>query len=166
MGKARLSVHPLNVGAEISGLAAGDENDPAVKAALYDAWLQHGILLFRDIESPERHLALSRCFGDLELHPIADVRLPENPLFIVLGGNRRGPAFVYDGTDLRINRIAWHRDTAYTVDICKGAMLRMLTVPEVGGETLFCDTAKAYDDLPEDVKARIAGMEYKATLRL
>ena len=46
---------------------------------------------------------------------------------------------------MRINRISWHRDTADTVDICKGSMLRMLEVPSEEGETMLADTAKAYD---------------------
>ena len=31
---------------------------------------------------------------------------------------------------------------------------------------MLADTAMAYDDLPEDVKVRLAGLEYKSTLRL
>ena len=87
-------------------------------------------------------------------------------MFIELGGRKTTPAFLYDGADLRVNRIPWHRDTAYTPDICKGAMLRMLEVPPVEGETLFADTAMAYEDLPAHVKARLEGLEYRASLRL
>src|SRR6202012_3558630 len=43
---------------------------------------------------------------------------------------------------------------------------RMLEVPEHDGETMFADTAAAFDDLPDDVKIRIEELEYKATLRL
>jgi len=156
----------MTVGAQILGLSPGSENDPEIKAALYAAWLAHGILLFEDIETTERHLALSRCFGELEIHPFPEIRSPENPLLVEIGGRKRGPAYVYDGTDLRANRLPWHRDTAYTPDICKGAMLRMLEIPSIGGETLFADTALSYEDLPADVKARLNGLEYKATLRL
>ena len=160
------SVRPMNVGAEIVGLNPGDENDANTKAALYDAWLAHGILLFHDIDSTERHLAVSRCFGELELHPLPEVRSDENEWLIEIGGHKRSTAYLYDGSELLVNRIAWHRDTAYTPEICKGAMLRMVEIPARGGETLLADTARAYDDLPAEVKARLEGLEHKSTLRL
>ena len=50
----------MPIGAEIPALPAGGERDPAIKAALYDAWLEHeSILLFRNIETVEQHLSLS-----------------------------------------------------------------------------------------------------------
>ena len=45
-------------------------------------------------------------------------------------------------------------------------MLRMVQVPQQHGETMFADMAMAYDDLPADMKARLEGLEYKATLSL
>jgi taurine dioxygenase len=163
---AQLSIRRMIVGAEVIGLTAGSESQPETRAALYRAWLAHGILLFRDVATTDQHLALSRCFGELEVHPFPEVRSEENPLLIEIGGSKRASAHVYDHTDLLVNRIAWHRDTAYTPDICKGAMLRMVEVPSTGGETLFADTALAYEDLPADVQTRLESLEYKATLRL
>jgi taurine dioxygenase len=166
MSHTQLNILALAVGAEILGFDAGRERDPEVRAALYRAWLEHGILLFKNIDSVERHLEISRCFGELEIHPFPAVRSELNPLLIEIGGKRRARAYVFDGNDIRVNRIGWHRDTAYTPDICKGAMLRMVEVPQTEGETLFADTANAYDDLPADVKARLEGLEYRATLCL
>lgn len=163
MRETRIAVRRLPVGAEIVGLPGGCD-DPAVKAELYAAWLRHGVLVFRNVETTERHLALSRCFGELELHPIASVRAEEDPLFMEVGGASSLP-YVYDDTDLKVGTVPWHRDTAYTPNICKGAMLRLVEVPSVGGETLFADTARAYDDLPEGLKARLQGLEYQAALR-
>jgi taurine dioxygenase len=163
---ARFSIRRLPVGAEIGGLSAGNANDPDIAAALYEAWLESGILLFRDVETIDQHIALSRCFGELEVHPFPELRYAENSLLIELGGRNRVVGYVYDETDLLIGRLPWHRDTAYTPGICKGAMLRMLEIPARGGETMFADTALAYDDLPADVKRRLDGLEYKATLRL
>lgn len=157
---------PLSVGAEIVGLDTEPPIDEKTRRALYAAWLEFGILVFKNVGSAERHIELSRCFGDLEIHPFPEARAKENPLFIEIGGAKELPAFVYDGVDLRVNRIPWHRDTAYTPGICKGAMLRMLEAPPLEGETLFADTAMAYEELPAEVKARLDGLEYRATLRL
>jgi taurine dioxygenase len=166
MSHTQLHILALGVGAEVLGLDAGREHDPQVRAALYHAWLEHGVLLFKNVDSIERHLEISRCFGELEIHPFPAVRSELNPLLIEIGGKKRARAYVFDGSDIRINRIGWHRDTAYTPDICKGAMLRMVEVPRTEGETLFADTANAYDDLPAEVKARLEGLEDRATLRL
>src|SRR5262245_31755707 len=127
----------MPVGAEIVDFEPGAEKNPATQKALYDAWLQYGILLFRGIESVEKHVGISLCFGELEKHPVPEIRHPDNPYLIELGGPRVPSAYVFDNKDLRVNRIYWHRDTAYTPDICKGAMLRMLEVPEHEGETML-----------------------------
>jgi taurine dioxygenase len=160
------TIRPMSVGAEVVGLVSGSEQESDTQARLYNAWLEHGILLFHDVDSIDRHLTLSRCFGELELHPFVPVRSALNPLMIELGGDKRPPAYVFDDGEVRVNRIAWHRDTAYTPDICKGAMLRMVEVPAQYGETMFADTALAYDALPPDMKARLEGLEYKASLRM
>jgi taurine dioxygenase len=159
----------MPVGAEIADFRDGMEADPEVRARLYGAWLEHGILLFRGVASIEQHLAISRCFGELEIHPVPEVRSSRNPYLIELGapasGDGRIPtAYVFDG-ELRINRIAWHRDTAYTPDICKGAMLRMLETPRHEGETMLADTAMAFDDLPSEMKKKLEALEFKATIR-
>ena len=161
---AGMRIKPMAIGAEVLDLELNGEPDPATASELYSAWLEHGVLLFRNVGSIPEHLAISRAFGELELHPLPDMRDPEEPYFMRLGDDS-GPAYVYDGTDLRRGRIAWHRDTAYTRGICKGAMLRLRAVPDQDGETLFADTGKAYDDLPEDVKERIEGLEYKASFQ-
>jgi taurine dioxygenase len=164
MAQSRFSIRPLIVGAEILGLPSHTEYDEQLRTELYAAWLEYGILLFRNVTLAVEHLALSRCFGDLEMHPIVQIRAEEEPLFMKVGGDE-APLYVYDETDLKVNTIPWHRDTAYTPNICKGAMLRMVEVPSTGGETLFADTAIAYDDLPEHVQARLGELEYRATLR-
>lgn len=161
MTQAQLTITPLDpVGAEVSGLE-GSDFSPEVKQALNQAWLEHGVLLFRDVTSAEQHLAISHSFGDLEIHPLKELRDEKNPYFFPLG---QPPivAQVYDERDVRVGRIPWHRDTAFRPEICKGAMLRVLEAHTSEGETLFADTAAAYDALPDDIKQRIETLEYIA----
>jgi taurine dioxygenase len=154
----------MTVGAEVTEFDSGAPIDEMTVAGLYDAWLQYGILLFHDVRTWDDHIRLSRCFGELEFHPMPEIRFKEQPLFIELSGSKTA-AYFYDG-ELKVGRLPWHRDTAYTPDICKGAMMRIQHAPARGGETLFCDAAKAYDGLPEELRQRIAGLEFKATLRI
>jgi taurine dioxygenase len=151
------------VGAEVTGLGGIEYFDTGTARALNEAWYEYGILLFRGIATNEAHIALSRCFGELEVHPLPELRAPENPLFFPLGGERVA-AMVFDEKDVLVNRIPWHRDTAYTPTMCMGSMLRMIEVPEIGGETLLGDTAAAYDALSEAMKRRLEGLEFHATI--
>jgi len=161
MAESNLSITPLDpVGAEVGNLP-NDAISTDTRLALKDAWLEYGILLFRGVESADQHLAISRCFGELEIHPLPELRAKENPHFFPLG---RGPsvAHIYDGSELKVGRIPWHRDTAFTPDICMGAMLRIVEAHTSEGETLLADTAAAYDALPDDAKVRLEGLEYVA----
>ncbi|MBG6119947.1 MULTISPECIES: TauD/TfdA dioxygenase family protein [unclassified Sphingobium] len=161
-------VRPMKVGAEIVNLSLSDIDRADVRDALYRAWMDHGLLLFRfpGITNAQ-HLELSRVFGELERHPVPEIWAKDEPLLIELGGDKRGPAYMFDDEpEVSIGRLPWHRDTAYTKDICKGAMLRMVDVAESGGQTLFADSAKAYDLLSPEMQRRLEGLEYKATLRV
>jgi len=162
------TVHPLQVGAEIPGLDLRVPIDEATRKALYDAWLVYGVLVFPQAAATiEQHMALSRCFGELEIHPVPEIRVKEEPYLIEIGGTRRGPGYVFnDDKKVVIGRLPWHRDTAYTPECCKGAILRMVEPAAEDGETLLADTAMAYDALPQRLKDRIENLQYKATLRL
>lgn len=149
------------IGAEIAGLDLAKPIAEATRRALYDVWLDKGILVFRGIgDSPERHVRLSHCFGELDVHPVASVRLDGHPEIIEL--TTRGqdePIVHYIDDEPIIGRIPWHSDQIYTTRPCRGALLRMLERPERGGETGWIDTAAAYDALPPAMKERIANLE-------
>jgi taurine dioxygenase len=158
-----LDIRPLPVGADVWGLDCSQPISGAAQAELYAAWLQHGFLIFREpVESTADQIRLSRCFGEIEKHPLPEMWVKDEPYLIQLGGDARGVPYVIDG-DLRINPIAWHRDTAYTLNVCKGGALRMLETPPEGGATILADTAMAYDELPESTKRRIENLEVKVT---
>ena len=160
-------LHPMPVAAEIRNLDLSRIGAEETREALYADWMQYGVLVFRDCPvTNAEHLALSGVFGEPEMHPMPEIRSAEEPLMMELGGKKPGRAFVYDGDKLRVDRIAWHRDTAYTVEICKGALLRVVERPPEAGNTDFCDTAMAYDALDQEMKDRIENLEFKATLTL
>lgn len=157
---------PMNVGATVRGIDPADIGDAELGKALYADWLRYGFLVFRDLPlDNDQHIAFSNHFGVAEIHPLPAIRAAENPLFMELGGKKPGKAYVFDGK-LLTGRVPWHRDTAYTLDICKGAVLRVVQRPAEGGNTGFCDTAAAYDALPEPMKRKIETLECKATLKL
>jgi taurine dioxygenase len=100
----------------------------------------------------------------LEVHPVVYLRAEESPFLMKVGHEVSNP-YVYGNTEIVLGRVAWHRDTAFTANVAKGAVLRIIETPPIGGETLFCDTARAYDDLPFPLKKRLEGLEYRASLK-
>lgn len=148
-------------GREIIGLDLEGGISPETAAALRQVWLDHGILLFRGIgTSPEVQLELSRCFGELEPHPIEKFRLPSHPELILLSNENGpiGPVYEYDGVPTA-QRIPWHTDLAFTTTPNAGALLRMVRKVETGGQTGWLDTAGAYDALDDGTKEEIADLE-------
>jgi taurine dioxygenase len=63
----------------------------------------------------------------------------------------------------------WHTDLAYKKRPASVSILRARQVPQVGGDTLWVNMEAAYDDLPADVKRRVAGLRtynsYEKSLR-
>ncbi|WP_340317990.1 TauD/TfdA dioxygenase family protein [Rhizorhabdus argentea] len=155
---SELEVVPLeSVGIQIVGLDLGRLNDPALREELYTLWLEHGIILFRGTGATrEQHLELSRVFGPLEVHPIPKVRVPGQEELVEI--KESGGYYMIDG-QLVGGFIPWHQDTCYTPDICKGAILFMDTPAEVGGQTGWIDTAKAYDALPKALREQAEGKD-------
>ncbi|OCC24445.1 hypothetical protein MB02_07675 [Croceicoccus estronivorus] len=156
-------VEPLNgpIGREIVGLDIERDIAPATAEALREAWLEHGVLVFKGIgTSPEVQLRLSRCFGELEPHPIPKFRHPDYPELILLTnqGGSAGPVYDFDGTAI-CGRIPWHTDLAFTTTPNAGALLHMIRKTDDGGQTGWLDMALAYDELDDAAKAEIEGLE-------
>jgi len=155
---------PLNgvIGAEVIGLDLDREIDPATAKALNEVWLDAAIVLFRGIgTSNDRHLRLSRAFGELEVHPVETIRLEGCPEIIRLAqkaGDTESMTYTFDGEPI-VGRIPYHTDLIYTTTPNRGAILRMVEKPSAGGQTGWIDTAAAYDALDDETKARIEGLE-------
>jgi taurine dioxygenase len=149
------------IGAEVIGLDLAREIDDATARALNEVWLDAAIVLFRGGgTSDDRHLRLSRCFGELEVHPVESIRLEGNPEIIRLAekGDRKQMTYHFDGEPV-VGRIPFHTDLIYTTTPNRGAVLRMVEKPAVGGETAWIDTAAAYDALSQEMKDKIEGLE-------
>ena len=130
-------LRPLDaVGAEIVGLDLSRPIRESTRQDLYNAWLEAGILLFRGIAtSSERHVALSRCFGELEIHPVESIRLEGHPEIISLKSTGDTEPIIHYFDDVPIaGMIPWHTDLIYTPTPSRGALLRMVVKPREGGD--------------------------------
>jgi taurine dioxygenase len=77
------------IGAEVKGVDLGQPIDAATFGQISDGFHRHQILLFRDQKIGEdQHIAFSRRFGELEIHPAAQYLLPGHPEILVLTNER------------------------------------------------------------------------------
>jgi len=142
-----MRIEPLTcaIGAELVGVNLGDAaRDDALFADIKAALLKHKVLFLRnqDITRAE-HVTFARKFGELEDHPVA-------------GSDPDHPNDRYEN--------AWHTDATWREAPPMGCVLRCVECPPVGGDTMWANMALAYEKLPEDVKARIAGLRARHSI--
>lgn len=136
------------LGAEIHGLDLKKGLDPETFKALEAALIEHKIIVLRDQHlTTEQHVAISRPFGDLEVHPMRPQG--EFPEILVLDNHKDNPVLSTD---------VWHSDTTFRKNPTKYTILRCQIMPKVGGDTLWADMEAAYEGLSAAFKAMIAGL--------
>lgn len=138
------TVTPLGrtLGAEITGIDLREQVDEQLRAELHRALLEWKVLFFPGQHlTSERQRELALLWGDLETNPMLDT-----------GDSADVVRF---GTGKRTYENIWHADTTFRTAPAMGAMLRMVQTPPFGGDTMWADMAVAYDNLTDEVKARI-----------
>ena len=132
----------------LAAIAGGD--DEAGWQALYDAWIEYGLLI-----APAQHLsraeqvALARRFGDLELFAGEEI--------VALSNVREdGSIREADGmVEVLKGNMGWHADSTYMPLQAKGAVFTAEVVPDEGGGTGWADMRAAYDALDEDTREKV-----------
>ena len=135
----RLSPH---IGSEIHGVDLRDDLPDEAIAEIRAILLERKVVFFRDQPiTRSQHIAFARRFGELEIHPVTpkDQSDPE-VLRIAHGPDSRG----------RENN--WHSDVTWRAEPSLGSILRAITVPECGGDTLFANMEAAHDGLSQAMK--------------
>ena len=166
-------IKPLagNVGLEVSGIDLDMPLDVDTRKALQDAFILAGILVFRRAATgPEAHLSLSRCFGELQRHPVRENWAAGYPELVdisyrpALEGVATVTLYEVDGKR-RGGWLPWHSDLRYMSKINRGGILRSIKRPSEGGRTGFVDQIAAYATLPERLRQQIATLHVVYQLR-
>ena len=157
-------IEPLDapLGARVEGLDRAAPWDAQTSLAVQQAFLDHHILLFPGVcMEPRDVLAFARRFGE----PISEVnrekRLGEIPevsrLDSTIKAIEKDKDLLFDQQSALRNE-GWHSDQSFVERPAKATILHAHEVPSRGGATWFCNTAGAYDALPEEKKQRLAGL--------
>ena len=137
-----LDIHPVagRIGAEIRDVQLSADLQPAVIDAIQAALVEHKVLFFRG----QHHLddqgqeAFSHLLGEPIAHPTVPVR--EGTRYLLeLDGARRANS--------------WHTDVTFIDAYPKASILRSVVAPVAGGDTVWANTATAYNDLSPALRA-------------
>lgn len=137
------------LGAEISGIDLSAELSNSTTAAVHEAFLAYRALFFRDQRLvPKQLVKASQLFGEADIYPFIK-GLPDTPEVIEI---------IKTEADSKNFGGSWHSDTSYMPAPALATVLYALDVPSAGGDTLFANTAMAYDALSDAMKDLLAGL--------
>jgi len=137
------------LGAEVEGVHLGRLDD-ATFDQVQAAFLEHQVLFFRDQEiTREEHKNFGRRFGTLQIHPfLQPLKDQGHPEFVVLESDAQHP-FVAE---------AWHSDVTFIDNPPLGSVLRCVTAPEYGGDTMWASMYAAYEALSDKMQRLLSDL--------
>ncbi len=134
-----LEIRPVagRIGAEIVGVRLSGDLDSATVQAIRQALFKFKVIFFRGQAHLDEasHEAFGRLLGEIVPHPTVP--------------SVKGTEAVLDVDGTQGNRAtAWHTDVTFVDAYPQASILRALIVPAHGGDTVWANTAAAYQSLP------------------
>jgi taurine dioxygenase len=154
-----LRIRPLSpaLGAEICGIDLSQPLDDATFETIRDIWYEHCVLCIPAQTLGELdQVRFAERFGELAatLHEYESGK--GHPAIMYVTNEKKDGKFVGALPD---GEMYFHSDMCYLERPCMATMLYAMTIPSVGGNTLFANMYKAYEALPEGTKRRLAGLK-------
>jgi len=143
------------IGVEITGIDLTQPISDTDFAAIKETWLAHKVAVFPGQNLTEKDLMrFGERFGELEIHVRSDYHSRENKEIMVVSNLKE------DGRPIGVlgdGEALWHIDQSYMPQPTFGTILFGEKIPDEGGDTWFADLVTAYDRMPDDLKAEVAG---------
>jgi taurine dioxygenase len=160
--RTRFDIVPLtrHIGAELRGIDLRTKPDEATVRAIYQAWLDHLVIIFPDQDlSQEDLVRVTGYFGEIgELSRPAKYfpkgysqLLPGIMLISNIRENGEPIGALPDG------EMMFHHDMIHAAVPSKATLLYSVEIPSTGGNTLFASGYAAYDSLDPAVRAQLEG---------
>jgi taurine dioxygenase len=131
------------LGAEVTGIDVSASLADGSLGVIRDLLNEHEVLFFRDqCIAPSEQRDMARLFGPLQTHPAYGTvdGLPE--------------VMLLESTEAKPSKIEiWHSDMTFRQHPPSVTVLKGVTIPPVGGDTLFASMTAAYDGLSAGMKA-------------
>ena len=136
------------IGAELQAINLADGIDGELAATLRALLNEHEVLFLRDQAiSAADQKALAEVFGPLQTHP-AYGTVEGFPEVMILESTRDHPSKIE----------VWHSDMTFRQHPPSVTVLRGITIPEVGGDTLFASMTAAYEGLSPGMQSYLEGL--------
>jgi len=136
------------IGAEITGIDLAQPLSDQQFHEIHHAFTNHLVVFFRDQKlTTDQHKAFGRRFGELHVHPVA--QMPGHPEIIEIKA---------DENSTWIAGEVWHSDVTCLPEPPLGSILYITKTPDNGGgDTLFSNMYRAYELLSEPMRAFLDG---------
>ena len=144
-----VKVSPIDApcGAVITGIDLSSKLSEEAVVDIRQAWLQHHVLVFPEqVLNPADLARFTLSFGQFGDDPFFDPIEEHNHVAAIRrDANEKTPLFAEN----------WHTDWSFQVTPPIGTCLYGIKIPPVGGDTLFANQHKAFDELPPLLKNKI-----------
>lgn len=136
-------------GATVTGIDLSAPLSRKAAAEIRAAWLEHLVLAFPDQQMTDDDLErFTLAFGGFGEDPfIAPIPGRTHVISVQRLANETSPLFAEN----------WHSDWSFQANPPAGTCLYGMTIPPVGGDTLFANQHMALEVMPTEFRARIEG---------
>jgi taurine dioxygenase len=151
------AITPLSehTGAEVLGIDLSEPVDEAARKDLNGAFTDRSVLVFREQHlSPHQLVAAVGLFGEIFPQHNSRFALPECPLVHYISNQD----FYPDGRRY-IPGEGYHTDHSNAACPPKATVLHAVSLPDRGGDTQYVNMHHAYDELSDQTKRRLLGLE-------
>ena len=137
-----------NFGAVVEDIDVTDELSPQIRGLLREAWLTYGVLFFKAQPrlTPDDQLRVASIFGKPD-NGSPHVEKATSQVDLITTDEKRPPV-----TNL------WHSDNTTLATPSLGTLIQIQKGPNVGGNTSWACTRKAYECLSPNMKAYLEGL--------
>ena len=141
-----------NLGAIITNVDLSNDLNDAELKDIRDAFHKFQVLFFQNQSeiSPENHIKLGRCFGELHIHPAAP-KMKNYPQIFEINTDKNSK--IANGAE------DFHSDVSCDIEPPLGTMLQLHILPECGGDTMFANMYMAYEALSNPMQKFLSDLK-------
>jgi len=144
-----------HTGVEVEGLDLSQPLSSETRVLVYQAWLDHSVLVVRDQNlNPHQLLAAAKQFGDPLHQHNTRFQLEECPEIHYISNQDK-----YEDGRRYIPGSGYHTDHSNAANPPKATILHAKALPKTGGDTQFVNMARAFETLDSDTQKRINGLK-------
>ena len=138
------------IGAGISGISLNKDLKSDTVEKIYNALIKYQVIFFREQDlTPEFHLQLAKRFGDID---------PGHPVYPHVEGFQ-SIVLLKNDESIRPDTNDWHKDLTFKSNPPFASILHGVSVPKIGGDTLWASMSAVYDSLTDGWKEDLEGLE-------